>query len=148
MQFNLQLKQLNRRVMYDASVSRCLCAWVTARRIHCIVHECNRMIDSFDWSSTLDFSLNCSYGEENGWRCEEETADYVWVLDPIDGTKSFITGNFLSWLFLLLLGQSSEISLWLCLFCNHFRETRIWYSHCSSTKWNTSKDLSYHLNAY
>lgn len=34
----------------------------------------------------------CSYGEEKGWRCKEESADYVWVLDPIDGTKSFITG--------------------------------------------------------
>lgn len=38
---------------------------------------------------------NCSYGEENGWRCKEKFADYVWVLDPIDGTKSFITGIFL-----------------------------------------------------
>lgn len=47
----------------------------------------------------MDFSLNFSYGEENGWRCKEKTADYVWVLDPIDGTKSFITGNFLSWFF-------------------------------------------------
>ncbi|XP_039068547.1 bifunctional phosphatase IMPL2, chloroplastic-like [Hibiscus syriacus] len=33
------------------------------------------------------------YGEEKGWRCKEESADYVWVLDPIDGTKSFITGK-------------------------------------------------------
>jgi inositol-phosphate phosphatase/L-galactose 1-phosphate phosphatase/histidinol-phosphatase len=33
------------------------------------------------------------YGEENGWNCEEKRADYVWVLDPIDGTKSFITGK-------------------------------------------------------
>ncbi|KAL4581303.1 hypothetical protein LXL04_017514 [Taraxacum kok-saghyz] len=34
------------------------------------------------------------YGEENGWQCTEKSADYVWVLDPIDGTKSFITGRF------------------------------------------------------
>lgn len=33
------------------------------------------------------------FGEENGWNCKEKTADYVWVLDPIDGTKSFITGK-------------------------------------------------------
>ncbi|PWA42382.1 Histidinol-phosphate phosphatase, putative, inositol monophosphatase [Artemisia annua] len=33
------------------------------------------------------------YGEENGWQCKENSADYVWVLDPIDGTKSFITGK-------------------------------------------------------
>jgi 3'-phosphoadenosine 5'-phosphosulfate (PAPS) 3'-phosphatase len=35
----------------------------------------------------------CSFGEENGWRSVEKSADYVWVLDPIDGTKSFITGT-------------------------------------------------------
>jgi len=35
----------------------------------------------------------CSFGEENGWRCAESYADYVWVLDPIDGMKSFITGS-------------------------------------------------------
>ncbi len=29
-------------------------------------------------------------GEEFG--VEREDADYVWVLDPIDGTKSFIAG--------------------------------------------------------
>uniref|UniRef100_A0A0E0EQR8 Uncharacterized protein n=1 Tax=Oryza meridionalis TaxID=40149 RepID=A0A0E0EQR8_9ORYZ len=32
------------------------------------------------------------FGEENGWRCIEKSDDYVCVLDPIDGTKSFITG--------------------------------------------------------
>ncbi|XWS23424.1 hypothetical protein CRYUN_Cryun28dG0013000 [Craigia yunnanensis] len=32
------------------------------------------------------------YGEEKGWRCKEKSAYYVWVFDPIDGTKSFITG--------------------------------------------------------
>ena len=37
----------------------------------------------------------CRYGEEKGWRCKEESSDYVWVLDPIDGTKSFITGALL-----------------------------------------------------
>ncbi len=29
-------------------------------------------------------------GEEEGW--EKETAEWLWVLDPIDGTKSFING--------------------------------------------------------
>ncbi|CAL1384912.1 unnamed protein product [Linum trigynum] len=33
------------------------------------------------------------YGEENGWQCKEKSSDFVWVLDPIDGTKSFITGK-------------------------------------------------------
>lgn len=40
-----------------------------------------------------NFPHHAIYGEENGWRCKENTADYVWVLDPIDGTKSFITGK-------------------------------------------------------
>lgn len=40
-----------------------------------------------------NFPLHAIYGEEKGWRCKENTADYVWVLDPIDGTKSFITGK-------------------------------------------------------
>ncbi|KAK3008143.1 hypothetical protein RJ639_015122 [Escallonia herrerae] len=39
------------------------------------------------------FPSHAVYGEENGWRCKEKFADYVWVLDPIDGTKSFITGK-------------------------------------------------------
>ncbi|GAB2291788.1 Bifunctional phosphatase IMPL2, chloroplastic [Dionaea muscipula] len=39
------------------------------------------------------FPSHAIYGEERGWRCKESYADYVWVLDPIDGTKSFITGK-------------------------------------------------------
>ncbi|OEL33629.1 Bifunctional phosphatase IMPL2, chloroplastic [Dichanthelium oligosanthes] len=39
------------------------------------------------------FPTHAIFGEENGWRCSENSADYVWVLDPIDGTKSFITGK-------------------------------------------------------
>lgn len=53
----------------------------------------------------IDEELYCSFGEENGWTCKEKSADYVWVLDPIDGTKSFITGmisffflNYCVWL--------------------------------------------------
>ncbi|XVF01062.1 hypothetical protein REPUB_Repub04eG0055300 [Reevesia pubescens] len=40
-----------------------------------------------------NFPSHAIYGEEKGWRCKEKSADYVWVLDPIDGTKSFITGK-------------------------------------------------------
>ncbi|KAJ6799463.1 bifunctional phosphatase IMPL2, chloroplastic-like [Iris pallida] len=40
-----------------------------------------------------NFPSHAIFGEENGWRCKEDSADYVWVLDPIDGTKSFITGK-------------------------------------------------------
>ncbi|XWS67867.1 hypothetical protein CRYUN_Cryun04dG0041700 [Craigia yunnanensis] len=40
-----------------------------------------------------NFPSHAIYGEEKGWRYKEKYADYVWVLDPIDGTKSFITGK-------------------------------------------------------
>ncbi|RAL39715.1 hypothetical protein DM860_003248 [Cuscuta australis] len=40
-----------------------------------------------------NFPSHAIYGEESGWKCKEEVADFVWVLDPIDGTKSFITGK-------------------------------------------------------
>ncbi|XP_057493625.1 bifunctional phosphatase IMPL2, chloroplastic [Actinidia eriantha] len=40
-----------------------------------------------------NFPSHAIYGEENGWSCKEKFAEYVWVLDPIDGTKSFITGK-------------------------------------------------------
>ncbi|CAL1353578.1 unnamed protein product [Linum trigynum] len=65
------------------------------------------------------------YGEENGWQCKEEkSSDFVWVLDPIDGTKSFITGNVCcytymansasrnierTWLFWVLFGPPTSI---------------------------------------
>uniref|UniRef100_I1QMW3 Uncharacterized protein n=1 Tax=Oryza glaberrima TaxID=4538 RepID=I1QMW3_ORYGL len=39
------------------------------------------------------FPSHAVFGEENGWRCIEKSDDYVCVLDPIDGTKSFITGK-------------------------------------------------------
>lgn len=39
------------------------------------------------------FPTHAIFGEENGWTSKEENAEYVWVLDPIDGTKSFITGK-------------------------------------------------------
>ncbi|XP_022747287.1 bifunctional phosphatase IMPL2, chloroplastic [Durio zibethinus] len=40
-----------------------------------------------------NFPSHAIFGEEKGWRCKEKSTDYVWVLDPIDGTKSFITGK-------------------------------------------------------
>lgn len=40
---------------------------------------------------------HCIYGEEQGMDADESASGYLWVLDPIDGTRSFITG------FLLLL---------------------------------------------
>lgn len=49
------------------------------------------------------------YGEENGWQCTEKSADYVWVLDPIDGTKSFITGKPLFGTLIALLHRGKPI---------------------------------------
>ncbi|KAJ0801211.1 putative phosphoric monoester hydrolase [Helianthus annuus] len=49
------------------------------------------------------------YGEENGWQCKEKSADYVWVLDPIDGTKSFITGKPLFGTLIALLERGKPI---------------------------------------
>jgi len=39
------------------------------------------------------FPHHAIYGEEGGLTMPEGGSDYVWVLDPIDGTKSFITGK-------------------------------------------------------
>lgn len=55
------------------------------------------------------FPSHAIYGEENGWRCKEKSADYVWVLDPIDGTKSFITGKPLFGTLIALLQNGTPI---------------------------------------
>ena len=36
---------------------------------------------------------HCIFGEEEGFQQGSATSDFLWVLDPIDGTKSFITGK-------------------------------------------------------
>ncbi|KAL8096925.1 hypothetical protein AgCh_030129 [Apium graveolens] len=59
-------------------------------------------------AKVIDYSF-CSFGEENGWRCKEKSADYVWVLDPIDGTKSFITGKPLFGTLIALLHRGKPI---------------------------------------
>ncbi|HEX2581151.1 MAG TPA: histidinol-phosphatase [Dongiaceae bacterium] len=46
-------------------------------------------------------------GEEHG--AERENAEYVWVLDPIDGTKSFITGRPLFGTLVALLHRGNPI---------------------------------------
>ncbi|XP_061363010.1 bifunctional phosphatase IMPL2, chloroplastic [Gastrolobium bilobum] len=56
-----------------------------------------------------NFPSHAIYGEENGWKCKEKSADYVWVLDPIDGTKSFITGKPLFGTLIALLQNGSPI---------------------------------------
>ncbi|KAK4752094.1 hypothetical protein SAY87_020892 [Trapa incisa] len=56
-----------------------------------------------------NFPSHAIYGEENGWRCKENCADYVWVLDPIDGTKSFITGKPLFGTLIALLHKGKPV---------------------------------------
>ncbi|KAK1298123.1 hypothetical protein QJS10_CPB14g00058 [Acorus calamus] len=56
-----------------------------------------------------NFPSHAIYGEENGWRCERDKADFVWVLDPIDGTKSFITGKPLFGTLIALLHKGKPI---------------------------------------
>ncbi|KAF9619217.1 hypothetical protein IFM89_005771 [Coptis chinensis] len=56
-----------------------------------------------------NFPSHAIFGEENGWKCEEKTAEYVWVLDPIDGTKSFITGKPLFGTLIALLHKGKSI---------------------------------------
>ncbi|CAO2815015.1 unnamed protein product [Amaranthus hypochondriacus] len=56
-----------------------------------------------------NFPSHAIFGEENGWRCKEKHSDYVWVLDPIDGTKSFITGKPLFGTLIALLYKGKPI---------------------------------------
>lgn len=56
-----------------------------------------------------NFPTHSIFGEENGWRCKENSADYVWVLDPIDGTKSFVTGKPLFGTLIALLYKGKPI---------------------------------------
>ncbi|KAG8655916.1 bifunctional phosphatase IMPL2, chloroplastic [Manihot esculenta] len=56
-----------------------------------------------------NFPSHAVYGEENGWRCKKKISDYVWVLDPIDGTKSFITGKPLFGTLIALLHRGKPI---------------------------------------
>ncbi|KAF8405285.1 hypothetical protein HHK36_010187 [Tetracentron sinense] len=56
-----------------------------------------------------NFPSHAIFGEENGWRCKEKSSDYVWVLDPIDGTKSFITGKPLFGTLIALLHKGKPI---------------------------------------
>ncbi|KAH7841833.1 hypothetical protein Vadar_024429 [Vaccinium darrowii] len=55
------------------------------------------------------FPSHAILGEESGWRCKEEFADYVWVLDPIDGTESFITGKPLFGTLIALLHKGKPV---------------------------------------
>ncbi|XVF01063.1 hypothetical protein REPUB_Repub04eG0055400 [Reevesia pubescens] len=57
-----------------------------------------------------NFPSHAICGEEKGWRCKEKSADYVWVLDPIDGTLSFITGKPVFGTLIALLHKGKPVS--------------------------------------
>jgi len=42
---------------------------------------------------TRRFPHHAIFGEEAGYHSGTGNGDYMWVIDPIDGTKSFITGD-------------------------------------------------------
>ncbi|XP_030478793.2 bifunctional phosphatase IMPL2, chloroplastic isoform X2 [Cannabis sativa] len=56
-----------------------------------------------------NFPSHAIFGEEKGWRCKEKDSEYVWVLDPIDGTKSFITGKPVFGTLIVLLHKGKPI---------------------------------------
>ncbi|XP_010695042.2 bifunctional phosphatase IMPL2, chloroplastic [Beta vulgaris subsp. vulgaris] len=56
-----------------------------------------------------NFPNHLVFGEERGWFPEARNADYVWVLDPIDGTTSFKNGVPLFGTLIALLYKSKPI---------------------------------------
>lgn len=56
-----------------------------------------------------NFPDHLTFGEERGWFPKDRLADFVWVLDPIDGTTSFINGVPLFGTLIALLHKSKPI---------------------------------------
>lgn len=56
-----------------------------------------------------NFPHHVVFGEERGWLPEGRDADFVWVLDPIDGTTSFKNGIPLFGTLIALLYKSKPI---------------------------------------
>jgi hypothetical protein len=59
--------------------------------------------------------------------------DYVWVLDPIDGTKSFISGIFL-YIFEILSPLRLSFSKYTQIILNLYlpQESPCWDPHCTA----------------
>ncbi|XP_017224693.1 bifunctional phosphatase IMPL2, chloroplastic [Daucus carota subsp. sativus] len=56
-----------------------------------------------------NFPDHLIFGEERGWLPEERLAEFVWVIDPIDGTTSFKNGVPLFGTLIALLHKSKPI---------------------------------------
>ncbi|KAB8110070.1 hypothetical protein EE612_046957 [Oryza sativa] len=74
----------------SGSASRSSTRRIRLRPVTIADREAEEAMDSVILKS---FPSHAVFGEENGWRCIEKSDDYVCVLDPMDGTKSFITGK-------------------------------------------------------
>ncbi|RXH99613.1 hypothetical protein DVH24_021415 [Malus domestica] len=81
------------------------------------------------------------FGEENGWRCKEKFADYVWVLDPIDGTKSFITGKPVFGTLIALLHRGKPVRINCCNMRNKNRLLLYYYLKVKYYTYTTSPHL-------
>lgn len=86
------------------------------------------------------------FGEEEGMQQPRDTdAQYLWVLDPIDGTKSFITGVSTQLLSTLQPVGNNQGHAHLASHCNRrlsdrlsvmpCRQTCIWYSDSPFAQW-------------
>ncbi|XP_021732431.1 bifunctional phosphatase IMPL2, chloroplastic-like [Chenopodium quinoa] len=62
----------------------------------CIVEQTTTTVlateDALIYVILQNFPDHLIFGEARGWFPEKRDADYVWVLDPIDGTTSFKNG--------------------------------------------------------
>ncbi|KAL6509869.1 hypothetical protein OROGR_022357 [Orobanche gracilis] len=57
-----------------------------------------------------NFPTHAIFGEETGWTWNDKsTLDYVWVLDPVDGTTNFIAGKCSFGILVALLYKSKPI---------------------------------------
>lgn len=60
---------------------------------------------------------HCIFGEEQGFQAGREDSPYLWVIDPIDGTKSFITGTMFSiWICVTYISLTDI--LWVVFLCD------------------------------
>ena len=78
-------------------------------------------------------------GEEHGSRDGDGTSGYRWVIDPIDGTKAFITGSPLWGTLIGLLDGDTPL---LGMMNQPFTGERIWSSR-TGTHWRTADGRTY-----
>lgn len=85
--FNVGQENHWSKVNYDASLH--IYIWFILFEFHV-----SQMCIFVSWKLVCKL-LADSYAEEKDWRFIEEIAKYIWTIDAIEGTKSFMTGNCL-----------------------------------------------------